>query len=305
MKTSNVKIYSKGKNKGWLGYGTNWWFNPNISNSFLIFNLNSFYQNDYFKHEHVDYTVAKKYVDCILEYGGVLLGRNVLTILEAGSGGGWFTKEFIKRKINIFAIEGSKAGYEKTKKRVGRKHISRVLQHDLRLPLYLDRQFDIAICTEVAEHIEPPFSSQLIQTLTNHSKIIWFSFEKPLTNEQHYHHSNEQPEKFWRNLFQFYDFNMIKLPKKLTEDIANRGGYIFYHKSLKTPKKIRQYVVLNHNSFENSEEINSRPFIYKKTSTFAEKICQRIRAIPFYIARMLFRLSDKIGKLAEKIHYPT
>jgi len=287
MKTSNVPIYSKGKDKGSLGYGINWWFNPNFSHSFSIFNLNSFYQNDYFKNDHVNHAVVKKYVNYILEYGSVLLGRKLLTVLEVGSGGGWFTKEFIKRKIDILAIEGSKIGVEKTKNKIGKKYFKKVLEHDLRLPIDLKRHFDIAVCTEVAEHIEPPFSSQLVQTLTNNSKIIWFSFEKPFTNKQHYHHSNEQPEKFWQNLFQFYDFYMIKLPKKLIEDIESRGGYIFYHKSLNIPQKMRQYLVLNLKSYENSKK----------------NIDSNTEFIFLYTARVLVKLSDKIRKLADKIIY--
>ena len=111
--------------------------------------------------------------------------------------------------------------------------IERIIKHDLRFPLNLNRIFDIVLCTEVAEHIEPPFSSQLILNIINHSKLVWFSFEEPGTNSAHYHHCNEQPEKFWKNLFDFFGYQMVKLPKKVIKEVGGRAGYIFYAKSLK------------------------------------------------------------------------
>jgi SAM-dependent methyltransferase len=287
MNTSKISVFENGGDKGWLGQGTNWWFNPNFPHAYQIFNLDSFYQNDYFKNDHVDHAIVTKYADYILEYGRELSGRNVKTILEVGCGGGWFTEEFIKRKIDIFALEGSQSGFVKTRKRIGRNNNARVLQHDLRLPLHLNKQFDVAICTEVAEHIEPPFSSQLIQTLTDYSKIIWFSFEKPFTNDQHYHHSNEQPEKFWRNLFKFYNFEMLKLPGNVFTGTAGRGGYIFYHESLKVPPEMRQYIAASQNSTFNYTETNSGLYIRLK----------------YKLARIFLGLSGKLGNLADKMLY--
>ncbi len=285
MKTANVKIYSKGKVLGFLGYGTNWWFNPSIENSFTIFNLDSFYPDKYFQEDHVDNKIVKKYVDYVLSYGKQILGRDIKTVLELGCGAGWFTEEFVKRKIDILAIEGSKSGYNKTKKRIKGKYSGKIIKHDLRLPIYFNKQFDIALCTEVAEHIEPPFSSQLVQTLTRHSRLIWFSFEKPLTNTQHYHHSNEQPEMFWKNLFQFYHFKMIKMSKKVFDDLGSRGGYIFYHKDLIIPNNLKKYTILNR-----AETIETKEIKYSKVEKF------RLNT-----SRILFQIASKIERIAYKV----
>jgi hypothetical protein len=84
----------------------------------------------------------------------------------------------------------------------------------------------------------------LVQTLVSHSDVVWFSFEPPGTNEAHYHHSNEQPAKFWLNLFRFHDYRAIELPNELTQLLALRGTHVFCAPSVSIPPDLHalQYV---------------------------------------------------------------
>ena len=52
---------------------------------------------------------------------------------------------------------------------------TQIVQHDLCLPLNLGRRFDVAVRSEVVEHVEPPFAAQIILTLVLHADVIWFS----------------------------------------------------------------------------------------------------------------------------------
>lgn len=230
MTTKKVQIFKKGKFKGCLGNKPNWWYDIEFEHSFTIFDGDYFYQEDYYKNDHVDYKTVQYYVDYILEYGRKLLDKNIKSILELGSGGGWFTVEFLRRGINTIAVEGASVGVKKSIERG--ISAERIIQHDLRLPLTIDRSFDMVVCTEVAEHNEPPFASQLIRNIVHYSKLVWFSFEAPGTNPDTYDHCNEQPEKFWKNLFKFFDYKMLKLPKEVIKKVRGRGGYIFYSKDL-------------------------------------------------------------------------
>jgi hypothetical protein len=224
-KTAKVVVYKDGVDKSYLGDNQRWWFDPSFPHSFSIFDLDTFYEDTYFAKDHVGPKTVKAYVDHVLEFGHRLLGRPVKSILEAGCGGGWFTVEFLRRGLDVLALEGTHSGYAKTVGRGVEK--SRVMRHDLRLPFSLGRRFDIALCTEVAEHIECPFSSQLISGLVNHSELIWFSFEEPGSNSASYHHCNEQPEQFWINLFRFYGYRMYRLPPEVIAAVEMRGRMIF------------------------------------------------------------------------------
>lgn len=224
-RTSAVSVYDHGRETGWLGGNQRWWFDPAFPHAFSIFDLDAFYDENYFGVDHVGPETVTQYVNHVLAFGAELLGRPVESVLEAGCAGGWFTEELVRRGIDVIAIEGTRVGYDKT---IARDvPASRVIRHDLRLPLALGRSFDMALCTEVAEHIECPFSSQLVQNLVTHSPLVWFSFEEPSTNDAHYHHSNEQPEAFWINLFRFYGYRMRRLPDAVIKAVESRGRMIF------------------------------------------------------------------------------
>ena len=65
------------------------------------------------------------------------------------------------------------------------------LPHDL---------FDLVICTEVAEHIEQPYSAALVSNICNHSgNFVLFSAAPP--GQKGTGHINCQKWKFWGDLF--------------------------------------------------------------------------------------------------------
>jgi len=221
---SEVEVFEGGEDRGYLGERGNWWFDPDFEHSYEIFDLDSFYQDDYFSDDHADASTREAYAQLSISSAEQVLSRPVSEVLELGSGGGWFTESFVERGTDITAVEGSESGYERTLERGIQS--DNVIQHDLRRPLDLERTYDLVLCTEVAEHIEPPFSSQLVHNAVKHGGVIWFSFEEPGTNEDHYHHMNEQPKKFWANLFQFYGYKMFELPDRVVTQVDGRGEYL-------------------------------------------------------------------------------
>lgn len=229
---------SKAPNRGYLEHGKyNWWFDADEPNAFQMFDLDGFYSNRYYNEDHAHPLVVGVIVAALLAAARDLSGREVATVLDLGCGQGQFANAFLNAELDVTAVEGSKAGVARAIQRG--MPPERMHRHDLRLPLQLDRKFDIVMCTEIAEHIETPFSSQLINTIAEHSDICWFSSERPDTNAGHLHHSNEQPDIFWINLFRFYGFRPlpisfdIRLPAttKVEEFCRSqamlRGSYVF------------------------------------------------------------------------------
>lgn len=234
---NNVKkivIHHDGKLTGYVkdAKSSGWWLDENCEDSFQYFDLDSFYDETYFKNDHIPEYIANNYVLYILHYFNKISGRTLKSVLEIGSGGGWFTKKFMDYGVEIFGVEGSDCGYNACLKK-GLPE-SQMLKHDFRIPLKLDKKYDIVCCTEVAEHIEIPFSGTLIKTLVDNSDMVWFSSVAPgvIGIPPTYDHCNEQPEKFWINIFDFFNYGYIELPNDVYTNTQWRGRYVFYNKNV-------------------------------------------------------------------------
>ncbi len=238
MQRSKYIDLSKPNAKGYLEHQKyNWWFDADEPNAFEIFDLDGFYSDRYYDCDHVQPPIVTVIAASLLVAGRDILGRNVESVLDLGCGQGQFTRGLLASGLDVVAVEGSAAGCAAALKRGVPQ--SRLVRHDMRLPLQLNRKFDVVMCTEVAEHLEPPFSSQLIHTISEHSDVCWFSSERPETNEGHLHHPNEQPDIFWINLFRFYGFqplrislnvNMPNNPEMgslISAEAELRGRYVF------------------------------------------------------------------------------
>lgn len=218
---------------GHIGDNQKWWFDSSHPDSFDLFDLDSLYNADYFGNDHVSSSTINNYVSIVKAVYESIMRKTInynpqlKSVLEVGAGGGWFTKEFLDSNISITAIEGTRCGYEAMLKRGIPKEV--IIRHDLRKDLHLEEKFDIVCCTEVAEHIETPFSSQLVKTIIDHSDLVWFSFEGPGPGA-HYHHSNEQPEKFWINIFDFYDYGVVRVSSAMSNACENRGTHVFFNR---------------------------------------------------------------------------
>jgi len=281
-----------GEDIGYLKDQQNWWFDPAFPHAFELFDLDGFYEDRYFAADHVARQVVIGVVDRLQQTASAILGRPLGSVLEAGCGGGWFTEELFGRGIDVQAIEGSHAGVARTLSRG--VPVGRVLRHDLRRPLSLTRQFDIAMCTEVAEHIECPFSGELVQTLVDHSRIVWFSFESPGTNEAHYHHSNEQPPKFWINLFRFHGYRAYELPAALVQALDARGRFLFIHESLAVPASLGKALGADSDAISRGDAMQQPHAPHRDWRWFVHGVT------PPFLLSVLRRLGEERGRYIKK-----
>lgn len=227
-----VEAFKNGVDNGWL-HKQNFWFDPNHEHGFGIVDLDSIYPGKYFEKDHVHPNTIEAYCRLVPEIYESLTGKKPHKIVEFGSAGGWFLKRFQELGFDTLGLEGTRAGIDACHKKD--VHLDMIIQHDFRhgfITMLRDKvikqYFDIALCTEVAEHIEPPFSSVLVKSLVDAAPFIWFSFEEPNTNPAHIHHPNEMPAKFWINLFDFYGYKAYKLPQWVYDQTEGRGSYVFY-----------------------------------------------------------------------------
>ncbi len=74
----------------------------------------------------------------------------------------------------------------------------RFLRHDLREPIRLDRQFDLAICMEVVEHLPPARGPELVRELCALADVVLFSGAIPgQTPPGTPKHPNERWQSYW------------------------------------------------------------------------------------------------------------
>jgi SAM-dependent methyltransferase len=73
------------------------------------------------------------------------------------------------------------------------------LAHDIRLPLTLERKFDLVISLEVAEHLPESNARQFVQTLCAAGEVALFSAAIPGQGGRN--HVNEQWPSYWAQIF--------------------------------------------------------------------------------------------------------
>lgn len=80
----------------------------------------------------------------------------------------------------------------------------RYVDHDLREPLQLGREFDLALCLETAEHLPKESADTLLDSIAAHAQVVIWSAALPLQGgDGHY---NEQWPEYWIERFDARDF---------------------------------------------------------------------------------------------------
>ena len=135
------------------------------------------------------------------------------SVVDIGCGIGIYLTEFKTNNIEVIGFDGSPAAIS------GSLMGDKIKLHDLCQQLKLNRQFDLCLCLEVAEHLEKNCAPTLIQTLTSLSSTIIFTAATPGQGPLSLGHINEQPPEYWQKLFKQKNFI---LNKKLTEKIRRK-----------------------------------------------------------------------------------
>lgn len=206
QKEATLKVFREDEDTGYHDYGTQWWTNPECPYAFKYLALDALYEPTYFDESrgHPSYARSKELYAYMQSVSVDLFGRRFSSILELGTGGGEITRHFHEDGLDFVAVEGTTAGVEKLLS-LGIPR-ERILQRNLKFLERLERKFDIAMCTEVAEHIEPWFASKVVSNCVEHADVVWFSAAKG-DAPPHYHHINEVPIQAWDNLFAHFGFN--------------------------------------------------------------------------------------------------
>jgi SAM-dependent methyltransferase len=115
--------------------------------------------------------------------------------VDVGAGSGAFAAAGQRRGLSVLALERSRAG-----RAIGSLQRVRTAPFDLRRAEASTRQFDLAYCFEVAEHLDPQLGDRLVTFLAGAASVVVFTAARP--GQGGYGHINEQPPAYWRDRFE-------------------------------------------------------------------------------------------------------
>lgn len=115
-------------------------------------------------------------------------------MIDVGCGTGHFVLKAHFLGINCVGVDGAHEALEKSVS-MG------LVRHDLRIPLRPAIRYDLALCIEVAEHLEPEYADTLVETLCNCSDMVVMTAATP--GQGGLQHVNEQPLDYWSDKFAF------------------------------------------------------------------------------------------------------
>jgi hypothetical protein len=155
----------------------------------------------YCEMDHATAKSAKKIVSLLLEK------FQFQTVVDFGGGTGKFARELLLLgKNDVLIVEGDWL-----------KGISKwvpeemYLYTDLRKQISFQSKYDLAICLEVAEHLEAEYADTLIANLTASSDIVAFSAAIP--GQGGTHHINEQWPDYWVDKFKTFGYGLSLDPR--------------------------------------------------------------------------------------------
>jgi len=199
--TVDVDVLSGGGGYHW--YGNDWWTNLSCPHAFQYLSLDSLYPANYFRSKadggaHPAQSMAADLYEYMQSTYKAVFGMPFESILELGVGAGEITRQFREHGLDYCAVEGTSEGAAKL--RQDGVPADRIVVADLKFLDPLPRKWDLVMCTEVAEHIEPWFASKVVDDCVRHADAVWFSAADRRIRP-HYHHMNEISIEAWDNLF--------------------------------------------------------------------------------------------------------
>jgi len=143
----------------------------------------------------------------------------------------------------------------------------------------------MALCLEVAEHLQGSSAENFIKVLTTYSDVIVFSAAIP--DQGGFNHINEQWPSYWENIFSKYQFRKYDIIRPL---IWNDPSIQFWYRQ-------NMFVYINQNSTlilndkVNTEFYTERlihPDLYRYKSQFLDRILEGNHTFKGYL-KMLFK----------------
>jgi SAM-dependent methyltransferase len=148
------------------------------------------YTNEFFKEQRIASSASASRVAPII----ISLLRPK-SVIDVGCGIGAWLSEFRARGIEDFI--GVDGDYVDRDQLLIPK--AKFIAHDLEVPFYFPRMFDLALSLEVAEHLPESHASEFVEGLCRLAPVVVFSAAVP--GQGGVNHTNEQWQDYWASKF--------------------------------------------------------------------------------------------------------
>ena len=135
------------------------------------------------------------------------------SVVDVGCGAGAWLSVFVKYGVNdVLGVDG-----DWIDKKMLRIPEEQFMFFNLKQPLRLDRQFDLIVSLEVAEHLPSECAETFVDSLVRLGPVVLFSAAIPFQGGVD--HINEQWPQYWMRLFQEKRYEVIDcIRKKIWEN---------------------------------------------------------------------------------------
>ena len=154
------------------------------------------------------------------------------SVLDIGCGDGRWLDAFKRPGASV--VQGVDGPWTDQSRLLIAPHEFRV--HNLEEPLELERTFDLAMSTEVAEHVEPQFADQFVKNAALHADVVLFGAAIPYQGG--FRHVNEAWPSYWARKFKkegFQPFDLFRARLWDLDDVSfwYKQNMLLYVRSLR------------------------------------------------------------------------
>lgn len=188
-----------------------------------------FYEKTLRDDRQYSYKVIAKYIK-------KMAFKDTRSVVECGCGAGWFLHFLQGYGVeDLVGIEAKDS--EKAIEGIAKPSIAPFIRfRSLKMTINLKRRFDLAMCIEVAEHVEEKYANLLIKNITRHSDTVIFSAATP--GQGGVGHVNEQPFDYWKEKFKQVGY-------ELDIDATSDFRYFLKSKKSKSGHLIKKWYINN------------------------------------------------------------
>lgn len=217
------------------------------------------------------------------------------SVIDIGCGVGTWLSVFKENGIlDFLGVDGDYV--DRNMLEISKEHF---LSSDLKNGFLIDREFDLAISLEVAEHLPGSCAKAFVDSLTKLAPVIVFSAAIPL--QVGVNHVNEQWPEYWANLFNSKDYVTIDcLRKRIWQ---NKNVACHYAQNILVFCK-REYLKINtllqeeyrNNNYQQLSIVHPKFYIWSMNNylEYQIRLVDLLRTLPILIKK---RIMGKLKKI--------